>query len=38
MESNLQGYRYICIPSEDEDKLNQHLTSTKQQLDFGATE
>lgn len=29
MESNSQGYRYICIPSEEEDKLNQHLTSTK---------
>lgn len=35
MESNSQGYRYICIPSEEEDKLNQHLTSTKRLLDFG---
>lgn len=27
----------ICIPSEEEeDKLNQHLTSTKRRLDFGA--
>lgn len=34
MESNSQGYRHICIPSE-EDKLNQHLTSTKRLLDFG---
>lgn len=35
VESNSQGYRYICIPSEEEDKLNQHLTSTKRLLDFG---
>lgn len=25
MESNSQGYRYICIPLEEEDKLNQHF-------------
>lgn len=35
MESNSQGCRCICIPSEEEDKLNQHLTSTKRLLDFG---
>lgn len=34
VESNSQGYRCICIPSEEEDKLNQHLTSTKRLLDF----
>lgn len=26
---------YIRIPSEEEDKLDQHLTSTKRLLDFG---
>lgn len=25
VESNSQGYRYICIPLEEEDKLNQHF-------------
>lgn len=35
VESNSQRYRCICIPSEEEDKLNQHLTSTKRLLDLG---
>lgn len=35
VESNSQGYRCICIPLEEEDKLNQHLTSTKRLLDPG---
>lgn len=35
VESNSQGYRYICIPLEEEDKLNQHLTSTPRLLDVG---
>lgn len=34
VESNLQGDRYICIPLEDEDKLNQHLTSTEAAAGF----
>lgn len=34
VESNSLGSRYICIPSKEEDKLNQHLTSIKPLLDL----